>query len=138
MSTLYLLPLNPLTNFFNVNIISGQTDLTSRFVSICNKAVEWSIHGVPPYTSEHAHYFQDDDVVMPTTIVLDHEAKIAQADVTFLHFLLNYFHRALQPLLRKVLLRTNMSTCSLIFRPFRSPAKIIRVIIFTRFFVNKK
>ena len=40
---------------------------------------------------------------MPTSIVLDPEANVAQADVVFLHFLLNYFHRALQPLLRKVL-----------------------------------
>ena len=80
----------------------GQTDLTSRFVSTCNMAVEWAMHGVEPYTSEHAQYFQDEEVVMPTSIVLDYEANIAQVDVAFLHFLLNYFHRALQPLLRKV------------------------------------
>ena len=80
----------------------GHADLTSRFVSTCNMAVEWAMHGVEPYTSEHAQYLQDEEVVMPATIVLDHEANIAQADVAFLHFLLNYFHRALQPLLRKV------------------------------------
>ena len=65
-------------------------------------AVEWAMHGVAPYTSEHAQYFQDEEVVMPTSIVLDPEANVIQADVAFLHFLLNYFHRALQPLLRKV------------------------------------
>ena len=65
-------------------------------------AVEWAMHGVEPYTSEHAQYFLDEEVVIPTSIVLDQEASIAQADVAFLHFLLNYFHRALHPLLRKV------------------------------------
>ena len=60
------------------------------------------MHGVEPYTSEHAQYFQDEEVVMPTSIVIDPEANVAQADVAFLHFLLNYFHRALQPLVRKV------------------------------------
>lgn len=65
-------------------------------------AVEWAMHGVEPYTSEHAQYFQDEEVVVPISIVIDPEANVAQADVAFLHFLLNYFHRALQPLLRKV------------------------------------
>ena len=60
------------------------------------------MHGVEPYTTEHAQYFQDEEVVMPTTIVLDSEANVVQTDVAFLHFLLNYFHRALQPVLRKV------------------------------------
>lgn len=83
--------------------VTGHTDLTSRFVNTCNMAVEWAIHGVEPYTSEHAQYFQDDEVTMPTSVVLDQEASIAQADVAFLHFLLNYFHLALQPMLRKVI-----------------------------------
>ena len=65
-------------------------------------AVEWAMHGVEPYTSKHAQYFQDEEVAMPTNIVLDHETNIAQVDAAFLHFLLNYFHGALQPLLRKV------------------------------------
>jgi hypothetical protein len=65
-------------------------------------AVEWAIHGVQPYTSEHAQYFQDEEVVMPTNVVIDPDANVTQTDVAFLHFLLNYFHRALQPLLRKV------------------------------------
>ena len=64
-------------------------------------AVECATYGAEPYASEHAHYFQD-EVVMPTTIVLDPDANIAHANVCFLHFLLSYFHRALQPLLRKV------------------------------------
>ena len=71
-------------------------------------AVEWAMYGVEPYTSEHAQYFQDEEVVMPTSIELDPEANVAQADVAFLHFLLNYFHRALQPLLRKVHYMYNM------------------------------
>ena len=93
-------------NFFFTATFSGQTDLTSRFVSTCNMAVELVIYGVPPYTSEHAQYFQDEEIVMPTNVVLDYDAKVAQADVAFLHFLLNYFHRALQPLLRKVCIHT--------------------------------
>lgn len=69
------------------------------------------MHGVGPYTSEHAQYFQNEEVVMPTSIELDPEANVTQADVAFLHFLLNYFHRALQPLLKKV--RT--CTCTYIY-----------------------
>ena len=75
--------------------ISGQPDLTSHFVSICNMAVELAIHGVPLYTPKHAQSFQN-KIVVPTSIVLDHNAGVAQADMAFFNFLLNYIFKVSQ------------------------------------------
>lgn len=78
--------------------------MTHRFVSTCNTAVDWALYGVNPYSTEHAQYLADmgEEDTIPTSISLASRTNIRQVDVVFVRFLLQYFHRALIPVLRKV------------------------------------
>ena len=82
----------------------GQSDLTHRFISTCNTAVDWALYGVKPYTTEHAQCLleMNEEDSLPTNISLTSQASIVEMDVAFVRFLLLYFHRALVPVLRKV------------------------------------
>ena len=81
---------------------AGYSDLTNRFTIVCNTAVDWVVYGVEPYTTEHAQFLLDDEVTLPSNITLDMDASRVRVDVAFLRYLIGFFHRALQPVLRKV------------------------------------
>ncbi len=82
--------------------ILGHSDLTSRFTTVCNTAVDWVVYGVEKYTSEHAQYLQDRNLSLPSSISLEVDVNKVAMDMAFLRHLLGFFHRVLQPALRKV------------------------------------
>ena len=72
---------------------------------MCNTCVDWVSYGVEPYSSEHAQYLIDDEVVLPSSISMEMDTSKARMDVAFLRHLLYFFHRTLQPALKKVWFR---------------------------------
>ena len=80
----------------------GHSDLTNRFTTVCNTAVDWVVYGVEKYTSEHAQYLQNRELSLPLSISLEVDISKVAMDVAFLRHLLNFFYKALQPALRKV------------------------------------
>ena len=64
--------------------------------------MDWVLYGVEPYTSEHAQYLRDEEVVLPSGISLDVDSSKGRMDVAFLRYLLQFFHKILQPALRRV------------------------------------
>ena len=83
-------------------MIVGHADLTSRFVIVCNMAVDWVACGVDPYSSEHAQYLLDDEVTLPSSISLEAAADKTRMDVAFLRYLFHFFHKTIHPVLKKV------------------------------------
>ncbi len=69
---------------------------------MCNTAVDWVVYGVEKYTSEHARYLQKKDLALPSSISLEVDVTKVAMDAAFLRHLLSFFHRALQPALKKV------------------------------------
>ena len=88
--------------FVCVCVYTGHGDLTNRFIMVCNNAVDWITFGVEHFKSEHAQHL-DAGVSLPTNISLETEMSLAQADVAFLSDLLNFFTKAVQPAIRKVM-----------------------------------
>lgn len=82
--------------------ITGHSDLTNRFVIVCNTAVDWVLYGVEPYSSEHAQFLQDEDTTLPSSISMEMDTNKGRMDIAFLRHLLHFFHKTLQPALRKV------------------------------------
>ena len=85
---------------------------------MCNTAVDWVVYGVEKYTSEHAQYLQDKDLSLPSKISLEVEISKVATDTAFLRHLLSFFHRALQPALRKVHKYESMGTTNCESFPF--------------------
>lgn len=86
----------------------AHSDLTNRFTIVCNTAVDWVVYGVEPYTAEHAQYLLDQEVTLPSSIALDQDTGRVRVDMAFLRYLLGFFHRALQPALKKVRKRVTL------------------------------
>lgn len=85
-----------------LSVFLGQSDLNSRFVATISTAVEWTMYGIEPFTSEHAQYLTDDNITVPTSISLNKDVTIAEMDVNFVQFLICYFHKLLYGTIRKV------------------------------------
>ena len=88
--------------FFSCLLILGQSDLNSRFVATISTAVDWTMYGIEPLTSEHAQYLTDDNITVPTSISLNKDITIAEMDVNFVQFLIGYFHKLLHGVVKKV------------------------------------
>ena len=95
-------PLTTLSPLLSLPPLSpGHSDLTSRFTNVCIAAVEWVVHGVEPFTSNHTHYFTEGSFI-PTCIAYDPRITAKASDVGFTRFLLRFFYQALVPVVKKV------------------------------------
>lgn len=88
--------------------LTGHSDLTSRFTFTCVTAVDWVVHGVQHFTSDHTHYFLE-RMSMPMEMAFDPRASVQAIDVRFTKYLLWYFYQTLVPVVRKVRINAKLN-----------------------------
>ena len=81
--------------------VAGQTDLMSRFSTICSISVDWLIHGVESLTNEHAKLLTE-GITVPKLISFDRKAQLVTIAAGFVRFIIHYFCRALIVVIRRV------------------------------------
>lgn len=80
--------------------VAGQTDLMSRFNTICSISVDWLIHGVESLTNEHAKLLTE-GITIPKLISFDRKAQLVTIAAGFVRFIIHYFCRALIVVIRR-------------------------------------
>ena len=81
--------------------VANQSELNNRFVNVCSISVDWIVHGVEPFTSDHAHLFAEGHTI-PKMITFDRKALAGSMTTSFVRFVIHYFYRAILSIVKKV------------------------------------
>ena len=81
--------------------VANQSELNNRFVNVCSVSVDWIVHGVEPFTSDHALLFAEGHTI-PKVITFDRKALAGSMTTSFVRFVIHYFYRAILSIVKKV------------------------------------
>ena len=81
--------------------VANQTELNNRFANVCSVSVDWIVHGVEPFTSDHALLFAEGHTI-PKVITIDRKTLVGSMTMSFVRFVIHYFYRAILSIVKKV------------------------------------